>query len=403
MPWRGLVPYPPVLGFGIDQRAHSRKVRGLFRRAPEPREIAERVGRLIRRVAKGAVVRAGWTADRYVVELALHPAASNIVLTVEPDGELTVRGETGTIGPGYHADVIARLEPMLEELDYVWGDAPGGDTPSVPGAMCRWLADELARTGQVKLGAVRNVVLDAPLLSMLGPRDTAWCDAVRADPLRAADAFAWWDSGPGHAARSRALLAMWHEVPWREPLDQVERDLMIRVDEDLRAARKLDREIDVPWAEWAELLDHLDRDDDEVHARAAGATPTIGYRRHDLIVELSGGWSVQLGGNFVGAWEDEGERYWSTDGDRAIEVTTLTANDESASQRLLDVAPERHPVIARCAEGVYRGRAEAYVDDGVQIVHGLMACAPQVVIITCKGPLFDQPWALATWRSLRQR
>ncbi|MDB4959525.1 MAG: hypothetical protein JWO36_7094 [Myxococcales bacterium] len=351
-------------------------------------------------MAKGQVLRAGWKQDRYVVELDCHPVAPQVVLSVEPDGELTVSGETSGIGPGYHADVLARLAPLLDELDYVWTD-PEDD---VPAAMCRWLAGELAADQQIKLGAVREFVIDAPVLTMLGPRDAAWRDAVLADPQRGADAFAWWHTGPGQAARSRALLAMWHEVPWREPLDKAERELMTRVDDDLRAARKADRELELPWAEWVELLDHLgDREDEEARARAAGLTPVIGYRRHDLIVELSGGWVVQLGGGFVGAWEDDGARYWSTDGDRAIEVTTLTANEEQDSQRLLDVAPEHHPVIERMSDGARRGRAEAYIDDGVHVVHGLMASAPHVAIITCKGSAQDQAWALATWRSLRQR
>jgi hypothetical protein len=387
------------VGFGIDRRARTRKGRGLFRRAPEPREVADRLGRLVRRMAKGAVVRTGWRKDRFVVELGFHPAAPAIVLSVEANGELAVRGETGTIGPGYHADVIARLEPMLEELDYVWSE-PEDD---IPQAMCRWLADELRSPGQVKLGEIRELVLDAPVLTMLGPRDAVWRDAVLADPSRASDAFAWWQNGPGQAARSRALLAMWHEVPWREPLDKAERDLMTRVDEDLRGALKADPALDLPWAEWAELLDHLGSGDDEIRERAGEREPVIGYRRHDLIVELSGGWSMRLGGSFVGAWEDEGARYWSTDGDRVVELTTLTANDESDSQRLLDVAPERHPVIDRFSEGSHRGRAEAYDDDGVHIVHGLMSCAPHVAIITCKGAASDEAWALATWRSLRQR
>jgi hypothetical protein len=68
---------------------------------------------------------------------------------------------------------------------------------------------------------------------------------------------------------------------------------------------------------------------------------------------------------------------------------------------LLEVAPEVHPVIERIADDTRRGRAEAYVDGGIHIVHGLMACAPHVAILTCKGSKADEEWALATWRSLR--
>jgi hypothetical protein len=34
-------------------------------------------------------------------------------------------------------------------------------------------------------------------------------------------------------------------------------------------------------------------------------------------------------------------------------------------------------------------------------VHGLVAQAPHVAILTCKGKRSDEAWALATWRSLR--
>jgi len=201
---------------------------------------------------------------------------------------------------------------------------------------------------------------------MLGPRDAAWRDAVLADPMKAADAFAWWNKGD--AARSRALLAMWHEVPWREPLDDRERD----------------------------VLERFERDVEE--AGFALPDPPVGYRRHDLVLELSGGWRVRLPGSFVGRWEDDGARYWATDGDRAIEFESMTAQDEATSQQLLAVAPERHEVIARLAEGTRVGRAEAFTDDGVRIVVGIVCDAPDVAILTCKGG--DDAWALATWRSL---
>jgi hypothetical protein len=388
--------------FGIDRRARSRKTGGLFRRAPDPHDAGERLGKLVRRMEKAAVVRSGRKRERFVVELALHPAAPAATLAIDGDGELVLRAETSTIGPGYHADVLARIAPILDELDYAWVDDV--DVAAVPDAMAAWLAGEL-RAGVTRFGLDRAFHVDAAVLTALGPRDAAWRDAVIAEPRRGADAFAWWESGPGRAAWSRAMLAMWHEVPWREPLDDAERAVMNRIDAELRAARRADPALVMPWPEWAELLDLLGRDDEhatEVHSHVGGRPPTIGYRRHDLDVELSGGWTVRLGGAFVGRWEGDGERYWATDGDRAIEFTSLTANDEGDSDRLLEVAPERHPVIARLSDGALRGRAEAYDDDDVHVVQGLVTCAPHVAILTCKGTAADEAWALATWRSLRQ-
>ena len=52
------------------------------------------------------------TAKR--VTLELHPFASPLRITVLPDGDLEVTGETSAVGPGYHAYAIAQLAPMFD-------------------------------------------------------------------------------------------------------------------------------------------------------------------------------------------------------------------------------------------------------------------------------------------------
>src|SRR4051812_15590105 len=147
------------------------------------------------------------TARRITLEV--HPAAGPVRISVLPDGDLEVTGETSTVGPGYQAHVIALVDPVLEELDFAWDGEP--EDPRA--AMTAWLAAELAG-GATRIGLRPELsfVLDAPVLTAMGPRDAAWRDAVIADPARGADAFAWWDDGPGQLERSRALLAMWLDV-----------------------------------------------------------------------------------------------------------------------------------------------------------------------------------------------
>ncbi len=392
------------MGFGVDRRAHSRRPKGglraLLGRAPDGREVGERLPRLARRVFKGAIVDA--TAKR--VTFQLHRYASPGRIIVLPDGDLEIHAETSSIGPAYHREVSARLATILDELEYVYeGDAE----EDAETAFTAWLVDEL-RAGATKIGmpADRSFKLDCAVQTAMGPRDTAWRDRVLAGES-GADAFAWWEKGAGREALSRALLGMWFDVAWREPLDNAERAVMERIDDDLVAAREADRTLPLPWVEWNEILEWLGVDN--AHAESVrkqiGSAPIpdmrIGYRRHMLEVELSGGWTIDLGGAYVGKWEDDGAQYWATDGDRVVEFTSLTATGETDSQKLLDVAPSIHPVIDRISEGNCRGRAEAYDEGHVHIVHGLVACAPHVAILTCKGRQSDEAWALATWRSLR--
>lgn len=387
------------VGFGIDARARSRKGSGWFRKAPDAREVGERLTRLARRALGEAAVR----VDRTGIDIALDRRVPVARLSVEDDATLRLVGETAPLGPGYHCELAARCAPLLEEVDYVWSEPV--ELGAVQRAMCAWLARELAAPAQVCFGVppTRRFRIDAPLLSPLGPRDAAWCAGVRADPSRAADVFPWWTQSRGAHARSRAMTALWLEVPWREPLDDGERSVMKRVDDDLRAARDADPELPLPWRAWKELLAHLGIEDEDVEAHVAKAPPEapIGYRRHDLDVELSGSWTVTLPGSMAGNWEDDGARYWATDGDRVVEFTSFTDDGSRTSEQLLAMAPEQHAVIARRHDGDVLGRAEAYDDGEVHVVVGLVASAPNVGILTCKGA--DDTWALATWRSLRSR
>ncbi|HSN28194.1 MAG TPA: hypothetical protein VLT45_18035 [Kofleriaceae bacterium] len=338
------------MGFGIDLRAHGRK-KGLFRRGSDPRDLAARFGRLAPRMLDR------W--DRKTSQM--HPAAPPVAVSLD-GADLVVKGETWQVGPGYHAYVLQKIAALAEELDLEL-EVPA--LPELQRQMCEWLAGEL-RGGRTSFVERDYIVDGAAVLTMLGPRDAAWRDAVLADPMQARDAFAWWDKGD--AARSRALLAMWHEVPWREPFDDAEREVLERFHRD---------------AETAGL--------------ALPDSP-VGYRVHDLVLELSGGWRVRVPGSFVGRWEDDGARYWATDGDRAIEFQSMTAKGSESSEQLLASAPERHDVIARLAEGTRCGRAEAFTDDDVRVVVGIVVDAPHIALLTCKGG--DDAWALATWRSL---
>ncbi len=268
------------MGFAIDRRARSKRpkagLRALLGRAPDAREVGERLIRLARRTFKGKVIDA--TAKR--VTIGIHPYAAPVRIVVLPEGDLEIHAETSAVGPAYHAEVLSRITPILEELEFTLE----GETDDPKTGFATWLADELRR-GATRIGmpADRTFKLDAAIgiiQTAVGPRDAAWRDAVLAEPTRGADAFAWWQRGAGREAFSRAQLAMWLDVAWREPLDADERSLMERVDEDLTAARKANPNLPFPFAEWSEILEWLGADDAHAHEirDLVGSTPVPDIR-----------------------------------------------------------------------------------------------------------------------------
>src|SRR2546429_211835 len=142
------------MAFRIERRARGK--RGLFRRAPDPKELGDRLGRLARRMLKDDVGKAGWKKDRYVVELELHEAA-RVTLSVESDADVVLRSDTSLVGPALHAHAIDRVEPLLSELDVAWVDP--FDFAAVQRATCEWFAGEL-RDGARELGVGREFHVD---------------------------------------------------------------------------------------------------------------------------------------------------------------------------------------------------------------------------------------------------
>jgi len=369
------------MAFGIARTARSRHARAGLRalfggKAPTAEELGDRVGRLAKRMFR---VRDA-SPRRWTIEL--HPRASPATIAILPDGDLELRAETFALGPGYHAFVATKLDALIEELDFAWvGDPPGDPTAGMLAELAVMVRGDPPI--HINMPRDRQFLVDAPVLTALGPRDAAWI----ADASHHADVFPWPARG-GSRDLATALLALWHDVPWRAPIDEDERTLMELTEAQLRAAHAAG--LGVPLGAWAELCHLLGRD-------APAAPPDdrapIGYRRHDVVAEIDG-WQLHLPGSFLGGLRDD--IYVATDGDRAVELATITVDDDTLdTAALLAIAPERFSVVAREADR----RAEGYAEDGVRVIHGLVAAPPHVAILTCKG---DEAWGLRCWRSLRR-
>ena len=155
-------------------------LRSLFGKAPDAATVADRFGKLAKRMLRDTFADAGWKDDRYIVRLAAHPAAPKAKLTVEPDGDISVKAVTAaSVGPGYHAALVDVLDPVLDELDYEWApsEVPDfidhRDIGKLQDRFALDLADRLARRGegQLRLSMPAHLAfrVDEPVLDRARP------------------------------------------------------------------------------------------------------------------------------------------------------------------------------------------------------------------------------------------
>jgi hypothetical protein len=303
-----------------------------------------------------------------LLAVSLHPAAEDIEFAF--DGrQLTVSAKTSTVGPGYHAYVCEMLRELAAELGATFGPLPGEDDGDETGyfstgsrdaledEMLAWLlglagvvAEGVAEGSSgfiISMSTDSSFEFDGAMATPLGPRSSDWLEAVQLDPHSGRDIFPWWSPGLGaeHAA-GRALVRMWTEVRWRTPVDDDERELLDKVDRDLRRAHELDPTLLLPWPEWSAILGFLARDDGlaaSIRERAAGMAPKIGYRRRPVCVTLTDGWSVRIPGEMASSFDDEGTWCGFMPG-RTIWMSSFTVGDpESPTRSAAETLPTKKP------------------------------------------------------------
>jgi hypothetical protein len=421
----------------------GRGVRALFSRAPKSAEVLDRAVRLLRRKLPG---RCTFAASSGTIAIELHPWASPVKVTAPADGELVVAIAATTLGPGYVRHVLELLDGILDELDFVWAAPPqdgSGDEASafattrdltaLQRACTGWLAAQLRLLldgGHVEDGKQLGIpqeprleVDDASVLTPMGPRSRAWCEAVVSASGAGGDAGAgagssgadghdfwpmWEASSTAALTQARGLWLLWVEVPWRLPMGDLETNLMKDAHKALAAAHKLDGKLELPWAEWAELVDILDLDDEvteEVRRRgidAAEPERRIGYRRYPARFQLTSGWSLRLTPNFADSWADGGTAMIAADGERSLRCSCAETDGATASE-ILAKLPMQGDVLARLDEGPYRGRVEARNDEvnGVRLITAIMTTAGTAAVISMVTRYGDEAWAVAAWWTLR--
>ena len=368
----------------------------------------------------------------------LHPAAEEIELALIDPDHVVVSANTTTVGPGYHIFLTSLLKKWAVEFHASWdrqenssdeyGDETeylfSGDEPRLCEEMTRWL--------QALAGTFFDETFDAddkgialcmpmnphfsetefPAITSLGPRDWGWLRETAANGNKGKDFFAWW--GPDLNAEyylGRALAHMWTNVRWRAPVNDSERQVLKDVADSLRSAYRLEPELQLPWAEWNEILELLEVDSAEkalVRSHAQGI-PKIGYRRRKVRVTQPGGWTINVPGSFSEFEADENNDLSAWDPPREIWFTAFTISGDSpqkafenAKKEFKKSRPEylveRDSFIAQAAIiKKQRGSGEVYFI----LKSSNVAPGKKAVCTIVFSESEDREWALETWRSIQ--
>jgi hypothetical protein len=281
-----------------------------------------------------------------------------------------------------------------------------------------WLGSELADTRTTRRSTVGLQHLRKPtavsgaakgvVATALGPRDSTWLDAAVTDPRVAIDITPWWtDATDGRYHLNRALVLMWLEVPWRQPVFEGEGELLDEVHRLLSRAYPLEPKLPYPWSAWAELVGLRDIDDvmarQAVERAEAEPTPTIGYRRLPVRISHAGWVLDDIPGSF--AERRTAEEWWGGGPGRSITLAAVDTGRMSGEAFLDQVAADLGSDVLHHAAGqvVGRGRLTTDASSGVAagVVEGYSAVAGSgaVIRVTFDDPT-DWQWALETWKGL---
>jgi len=401
-------------------------ISGLLSKGPRPAEwLAKVQGFLEEREGEDLLACETVEGPEGPVLLAqLHPAAEPISIGSSGLGRVELNATSGLVGPGHHEHVIEIIDAMAKDLGVTWSSIEDDDgdlargRPAIEAAALDALKEafaellELKGPGPIPLGIAPSELFlhDGFISTPMGPRDRSWVERAADDPAMGRDMLPWWTSGRGAAMlRDRAIYLMWTDVRWRTPIDDAERDSLARIAADLARAHDLDRNLEMPWREWSELLTLLEQDDDAARAIAEKARdargPLIGYRRRDVLAALPAGFAVRLPGTFRSEMDEDGT--WSaTDGERAFHVLVRQAPARG------DIPGDAAPIVANLElegepfpHGAGRAALRQDVDEDTNTPLFVLSCAVAHDSYFARATITyidekDRDWALATWRSL---
>jgi hypothetical protein len=369
------------------------------------------------------------------IYLLVHPLGEALQIDVQGNGLIQASARTNTVGPGYHERICEFFHHLGAGAGIEWESDPAqdetgffttGDRGELERAMLEWLSNVcrvcLEQAGErnasigISMPVEPHFLYDAPVRTPTGPRTLAWARAVAENPQapEAREFFSSWtaDRSAGELL-NRALAHMWLDLYWVAPQSEESEDRMERSADLLAEAYRMDPTLDYPWAEWAEILECLERDDDAlapmVRQQAEGLTPTIGYRRQQVLFrELPGDWHITLPGRFEAGVEDEGETWVAEDDRSAVEITTFQIQEGGQLVNPVELirndAPEV-PLLDEWREGRHHGAAAILQLSGegeeYQVISAWIAAGRHLAGITISAPEDAQaPWIIDALHSV---
>lgn len=346
-------------------------------------------------------------------------------------GSVHVDANTSTVGPGYHAYVADLLSRFAHDMRITFRSDNGNGADAlrlspteIDTLFAQWLSETAGTIESLLNQGATGLSLSMPathvflhggaVATPLGPRSKAWVTATKGDGRKGFDIFPWTEPGiGGQFYLGRALFQMWTDVRFRPPATDEERGMLESIDRDLEQAYRLKPDLEIPWHEWAETLALLGKESliatrAQLKASTRPSTEPIGYRRHDVVAHLSGGFSVRLPGSFAERWDERGT-FSAWEGAQSFWFTSLTATftsqaAPSSREALAGLAPLGGDVFEEEDAGLLRRASFGVGEDEGRTVHELrahIAYGAQVAIATiCFEHDADRAWALNTFRSI---
>lgn len=393
--------------------------------------------------------------DEDMVLIYLHPAEEPIEFSVNEENNIVCSAKTSSAGPGYHAYLIALLEKMEEilRIEWIWSDEDGdiGDETGyyenknfkqLQNEILKWLhyfSKELLKLQEEHVSEIRiSLPTDFPTImkqekffamSSLGYWEEKWFETIANSSLEnisnfGIDFFPWWNKEPDALFWLKtALVLLWTDCPWHEPISEGEVNLYYLIHDCLEEAYKLNKGLEFPWHEWMQILTYL-KDEKKIE-KLKSIIPSdyslhhIGFHKEIMLQSLTGGWKIEVPGYFYNELERNGETslYWYEDKTIQSSSFSLEPKEKTSPNELVDTffpmknVKENIEIITFETETLM-GKAGIMLDidedsnnDLSWLLQGVIATKELEksnlnLSTICYNKESDKDWAIKTWKSI---